>query len=193
MRQPTLSSVPEAVLSKDATPGIRLVSEMHPQLRHQPLFREHFGFFRGPRHPLFGERGLTLEDLRSESFVSFKTDRLTDALRPVAVLRAQPQMYGRVIGTSSNLEEVRRMIVSGLGIGPLPIHVMERYVQAGLLWQLPPYEDPPAIDICLVTNPHASLGRAERLFIDDLLKRARSESGGPMVFRAGETTLPRTG
>lgn len=193
----TSSSVLEAVLSKDATLGICLVSEAHPQLRHQLLFREHFGFFCGPRHPLFGEHGLTLEDLRSESFVSFKTDRLTDALRPVAVLRAQLQMYGQVIGTSSNLEEVRRMIVSGLGIGPLPIHVMERDVQAGLLWQLPPYEDPPAIDIFLVTNPRANLGRAERLFIDDLLKRARSDSGGPMVFPAvspgGEDTLPRVG
>lgn len=180
----TSSHVVESVLSKDATLGICLVSQAHPQLHHQLLFREQFGFFCGPRHPLFGERGLSLSDLRGESFVSFKTDRLTDALRPVAVLRAQLQMYGQVVGTSSNLEEVRRMIVSGLGIGPLPIHVMERDIQAGLLWRLPPYEDPPAIDIFLVTNPRANLGRAERLFIDDLLTRARSESGSPPVYPA---------
>lgn len=178
----TSHTVIDAVLSKDATLGICLVSEAHPQLHHRLLFREHFGFFCGPRHPLFGERGLSLSDLRSESFVSFKTDRLTDALRPVAVLRAQLQMYGQVVGTSSNLEEVRRMIMAGLGIGPLPIHVVERDVQAGLLWRLPPYDDPPAIDIFLVTNPRATLGRAERLFIELLLARARSGSEQPPVY-----------
>ena len=180
----TSGSVIQSVLSKEATLGICLVSEAHPQLQHRLLFREHFGFFCGPRHPLFGEEGLTLADLRGESFVSFKTDRLTDALRPVAVLRAQLQMYGQVVGTSSNLEEVRRMIVAGLGIGPLPIHVVERDVQAGLLWRLPPYEDPPAIDIFLVTNPRATLGRAERRFIEDLLAQAQSGSAQPPVFPA---------
>lgn len=178
----TSSGVLEAVLSKDATLGICLVSEAPPQLQHRVLFREHFGFFCGPRHPLFGREGLSLADLRGESFVSFKTDRLTDALRPVAVLRAQLQMYGEVVGTSSNLEEVRRMILSGLGIGPLPIHVVERDVEAGLLWRLPPYEEPPAIDIFLVTNPRANLGRAERLFIAALLDRVRSGGTGLPVY-----------
>jgi len=178
----TSARVIEAVLSKEASLGICLVSEAHPQLRHELLFREHFGFFCGPRHPLFGESGLSLADLRGESFVSFKTDRLTDALRPVAVLRAQLQMYGQVVGTSSNLEEVRRMIVAGLGIGPLPIHVVERDVQSGLLWRLPPYDDPPAIDIFLVTNPRATLGRAERRFIEDLLRHSRHGAGRPPVY-----------
>lgn len=164
----TSSNVTDAVLSKSATLGICLVSEAHPQLDYRLLFREHFGFFCGPNHPLFGQRDLKLDDLRGESFVSFKTDQLTDALRPVAILRAQLQMYGQVIGTSSNLEEVRRMIVAGLGIGPLPIHVVQADVEAGLLWQLPPYEDPPAIDIFRVTNPRASLSRAERLFLEVL-------------------------
>jgi len=175
----TSSSVIEAVLSKEATLGICLVSQAHPQLDYRLLFREHFGFFCGPRHRLFGRGDLTLEALRGEEFVSFKTDRLTDALRPVAVLRAQLQMYGQVVGTSSNLEEVRRMIVAGLGIGPLPIHVVERDVRAGLLWRLPPFEAPPAIDIFLVTHPRARLGRAERLFIETLTAHAGAD---PMIF-----------
>ncbi|MDZ7747829.1 MAG: LysR family transcriptional regulator [Halofilum sp. (in: g-proteobacteria)] len=180
----TSATVVEAVRAKDATLGICLVSQPDPQLEHRVLFREHFGFFCGPRHRLFGHSGLDVEDLRGESFVSFKTDRLTDALRPVAVLRAQLQMYGQVVGISSNLEEVRRMIVAGLGIGPLPIHVVERDVQAGLLWQLPPYEAPPAIDIYLVTHPRANLGRAERRFIRHLLTHARSGDRAPPVFPA---------
>lgn len=175
----TSSSVIHAVLAKTATLGICLVSEARSQLAYHHLFREYFGFFCGPNHRLFGRRGLQLEDLRGESFVSFKTDRLTDALRPVAMLRAELQMYGRIVGTSSNLEEVRRMIVAGLGIGPLPVHVVEADVRAGLLWRLPPYKTPPAIDIFLVSNPGAKLGRAERLFMDALIARSGAKPCNP--------------
>lgn len=182
----TSAAVIEAVRAKEATLGVCLISEPDPQLDHHELFREHFGFFCGPDHRLFGQSGLRVEDLRGESFVSFKTDRLTDALRPVAVLRAQLQMYGRVVGTSSNLEEVRRMIVAGLGIGPLPIHVVERDVRAGLLWRLPPFDSPPAIAIYLVTNPRATLGRAERLFLDALIAQAGGENSTPPIYPSGE-------
>lgn len=63
------------------------------------------------------------------------------------------------------------MIVAGLGIGPLPIHVVERDLRDGLLWRLPPYDDPPAIDIYLVTNPRMTHGRAESLFLEALRRR----------------------
>ncbi|HKJ95238.1 MAG TPA: LysR family transcriptional regulator [Gammaproteobacteria bacterium] len=184
----TSSHVTQSVLAKEATLGICLVSERHPRLDYRLLFREHFGFFCGPRHRLFGRRRLGLDQLREESFVSFKTDRLTDALRPVAMLRARLDLHGPIVGTSSNLEEVRRMITAGLGIGPLPIHVVERDIRAGLLWRLPPYQDPPAIDIYLVTNPRARHSRAEGLFLDLLLRHAGTGQRAPLVFP--EETVP---
>lgn len=157
----TSSVVTERVLEKQASFGVCLVHEQHPRLTYKLLFREHFGFFCGPRHRLFGKTGLALSDLKGETSVSFRTDRLSDALRPVTLLRATAGIDDRVIGVSSNLEEVRRMIVAGLGIGPLPVHAVERDVRDGLLWRLPPYEDAPAIDIYLVSNPRARLNRAE--------------------------------
>ena len=57
------------------------------------------------------------------------------------------------------------MILAGLGIGALPLHVARRDEQAGMLWQLPPYDDPPAIDIHIVTNPQSRLNRAEKSLI----------------------------
>ena len=57
------------------------------------------------------------------------------------------------------------MVIAGLGIGALPVHVAHRDVREGLLFRLPPYRDPPAIDIWLVHNPAASLNQAEREFI----------------------------
>lgn len=170
----TSSLVQHAVLQKRASLGFCLVGEANPKLHYEHFFREHFGFFCGPRHRLFGRRGLSLSALRGEAFVSFKTDQLSDALRPVALLRERAGLGGRIVGTSSHLEEVRRMILAGLGIGPLPIHVVERDLREGLLWRLPPYEEPPAIDIYLVTNPKVHPSRAEALFLDSLRSRIAS-------------------
>ncbi|MFB4202555.1 hypothetical protein KBTX_03052 [wastewater metagenome] len=189
----TSSNVTQAVLAKEATLGICLVHEKHPRLDYELLYREHFGFFCGPRHRLFQRRGLHLEDLGGETFVSFRTDQLTDALRPVAMLRAQLPVQGPTVGTSSNLEEVRRMIVAGLGIGPLPIHVVDREVRDGVLWQLPPYDEPPAVDIYVVTNPRSRLGRAERLFLELLIARAGVHEQGALELPGNRRLPPRTG
>jgi len=167
----TSEDVITRILQKQASFGICLVHEKHAKLEYTRLFREYFGFFCGPGHRLFGRSGLNLSDLRGETSVSFRTDRLTDALRPVALLRAEAELEDRVVGLSSHLEEVRRMIVAGLGIGPLPIHVARRDVELGQLWRLPPYDNPPAIDVYVVHNPRTHFNRAERGLLDLLLAR----------------------
>ena len=178
----TSGNVTSQVLSQQASFGICLVNEQHPRLEYRRLYREHFGFFCGPTHHLFGKSDLTLADLRSEAFVSFSTDQLSDALAPVAVLRAREGMKGKVIATSPHLEEVRPLINAGLGIGPLPIHVVQNAMERGQLWRLPPYDAPPAIDIYLVTNPRMSQSRAERFFIDNLTERLAKAPDGYFVY-----------
>ena len=59
------------------------------------------------------------------------------------------------IGTSSHLEEVKRLIIAGFGFGPLPIHVVEDDVRAGRLWRLPPYDGAPMVDVHLVHDRSA--------------------------------------
>jgi DNA-binding transcriptional LysR family regulator len=157
-----------AVANRDACFGICLMSERHPKLVHEVLYRERFGYFCGPRHPLFGRTGLPLSVLRQEPYVSFNTDRMSDALWPVALLRQREEFEGRIVGTSSHLEEVRRLIVAGFGFGPLPIHVVEDDIRAGRLWRLPPYEDAPLVDVHLVHDPSARLGRAESVLLAEL-------------------------
>ena len=168
--------VVKAILEKNASLGICLVDRNEPGLQYDHMYREHFGYFCGPDHHLFGKRGLTLDDLKGETSVSFATDRLQDVLRPVAILRAQINIDDTIRATSSHLEEVRRLIVNGVGIGPLPIHVVSRDVRDGLLWQLPPYEVPPAIDIFMVTNPRSRLNRAEEGFIAGLRSKVAALS-----------------
>lgn len=167
----TSGNVVQQVLEKTASFGICLVDKPHSKLTYRRMYREYFGFFCGPGHPLFGRKGLSMEDLRDESLVSFNTDQLSGQLRPVALLRVQQNVGRRITAVSPHLEEVRRMIVNGLGIGPLPIHVVQRDVESGILWRLPPYESPPAIDIYLVWNPRTALNRAEAEFLAMLRQR----------------------
>lgn len=160
-----------SVSARTASLAICLVHRRDPKLEYLRLYREFFGLFCGPSHPLFGRKGLTQADLAGHSAVSFETDRLHDALSAVSMLRAESRLSEQITGTSSHLEEVRRMIIAGLGIGPLPLHVVARDVADGLLWRLPPHDTPPAIDVHLVWNPKAALNRAERSLLDRLRDR----------------------
>lgn len=162
------TEVAKQVRERRASFGVCLVSQRDPALDYAMVYREFFGFFCGPQHRLYGKTGLTLADLKGEPSVSFQTDHISDALRPVALLRSEARLNADVVGVSSSLEEVRRMIVAGLGIGPLPLHVAQRDVADGTLWRLPPYDAPPAIDIFLLTNPDKAMNRAEKALLSGL-------------------------
>ncbi|MCB1971083.1 MAG: LysR family transcriptional regulator [Geminicoccaceae bacterium] len=157
------------VMAKRASFAICLVRDHNPRLEYRRLYREYFGLFCGPHHPLFGREDLEPGDLAGHGSVSFETDHLQDVLRPVTMMRVQARLAQRITGLSSHLEEVRRMIIAGLGIGPLPVHVARRDVRDGLLWQLPPHAGLPAIDVHVVWNTHAVKNRAEELLLASLL------------------------
>lgn len=168
------------VAAKRASFAICLVGPQTPSLEYRRVYREFFGLFCGPPHPLFGRQDIALEDLAGHGSVSFETDHLEDVLNPVTVMRAQAALAQKVTGVSSHLEEVRRMVIAGLGIGPLPVHVAARDVRDGQLWQVPPYEGLPAIDVYLVWNERANKNRAEEYLLKDL--QAAIENT-PMVAR----------
>lgn len=164
------------VTAKRASLAVCLVHQRSAKLEYHHLYREFFGLFCGPGHPLFGQKGLSKEDLQGHSSISFLTDRLDDVLRPVALIRAESGLDQHIVGLSSHLEEIRRMTIAGLGIGALPVHVVARDIAEGSLWRLPPYEAPPAIDVHLVWNPMARMNRAEEAFLDALKQRINTTS-----------------
>ena len=173
----------ESVTARAASFAVCLVHKRNPQLEYRRLYREFFGLFCGPPHPLFGRRDLTRADLAGHSAVSFDTDRLQDALKPVTLMRAEADLGELVVGTSSHLEEVRRMIIAGLGVGPLPLHVAERDVRDGVMWQLPPFDQTPPIDVHVVWNPRARLNRAERSLLTRLLERIEATPMDKRTYR----------
>jgi len=159
------------VTDKSASVAVCLVRDRNPRLEYRRLYREFFGLFCGPSHPLFGREALAPGDLAGLAAVGFETDRLGDVLHPVTLMRAQADMTENVVGVSSHLEEVRRLIVAGIGIGALPLHVARRDMADGLLWLLPTRGDLPAIDVHVVWNPRTRFNRAEQSFITRLADR----------------------
>ncbi|MBZ0217131.1 MAG: substrate-binding domain-containing protein [Fimbriimonadaceae bacterium] len=114
----------EAVRNNEAAVGIFLTREKLEELEYTLLYREHFGFFCGPTHPLFEQRIEGFDALRTLDYVSFRTDDVSGALAPIADLRRREQLRGQIVGRFTNLEEVKRLIKAGFGFGPLPIHVV---------------------------------------------------------------------
>jgi len=173
IRVETSTNVVQEVRERQASIGICLVNRKLPDMEYVHMYREFFGFFCGGPHPLFGRTDLQMEDLRPCPSVAFDTEEIDNALRPIVLLRNEWGLTREVTGRSSQLEEVRRMVMCGMGIGAFPIHVVQRDIEAGLLWRLPPYQDPPAVDIFVVLNPRKQLNRAEDRFIGDLLRQIR--------------------
>ena len=174
---PTATLTVEVMASRDALAtvaarrasfAIGLASDPPAVLETAVLYRETFGLFCGPPHPLFGRTGLTAVDLAGRPAVSFQTDRAGDALHNVAAMRRAVGLDERVIGLSTHLEEVRRLIQAGVGIGPLPLHVVADDVARGRLWQLPPFDGLPVIDVHLAWHPKARTNPAEAMLLSML-------------------------
>jgi DNA-binding transcriptional LysR family regulator len=156
------------LLQNRASFGVCLLNEQPTALEARVLYREYFGLFCGPPHRLFGRENINISELKNENAVSFQTDEVAGLLSSVAHMRKRLGMRSTPKGLSSNLPEVRRMIVANIGIGALPVHVANRDVQSGLLWQVPPYRSLPVVDIHFVTNAKRSLNSAERALISML-------------------------
>ena len=162
-----------------ATLGLCLVRASRPRLKTRVMFREFFALYCGPKHRLFGRKDIRLSELQGEASVSFQTDIESGPLYSVTQLREQALMKPELKGVSANLPEVRRMIMSNIGIGALPVHVATKDVSLGNLWQLPPYKKLPSIDICLVTNPSRSQNPAEGTLVsmlDDFIDQTPRET-----------------
>ncbi|MCA0043427.1 LysR family transcriptional regulator [Celeribacter litoreus] len=156
------------VAQNRASLGLCLLHKIPSDLKATVLYREKFGLFCGPKHRLFHRDSVSLSELEGEPSVSFQTETEGGALEPVTKLRLRAKMATNWRGVSSNLLELRRMIVTNIGIGALPLHVAKRDTGLGLLRQLPPYNELPLINIYLLNNPKRKLSEAEAAFLSQL-------------------------
>jgi DNA-binding transcriptional LysR family regulator len=128
--------------------------------------RERYALYCGRGHRLFGVRDAMLDDLRGDYYVAFTADVLGGQhMNAITAVRAMGSFGQKVRAVSSHVEEVTRLIAADVGVGMLPNHLAEPHVNAGHLWQLPPYDSLPAQDVFVITNPAAMLNPAEQAFL----------------------------
>ena len=162
------SDIVSALQEKTATLGLSLNRRPQPRLEQRLFLRQRYAFFCGKHHALFGRQDIGEGDLQRENFVSFTSDQIGGMLSPLTIFRDQQGFSGRIVASSPSLEEVRRLVIAGFGIGCLPEHVVAADVEAGLLWRLPPHEGIADVDIHLLWNREQRMSRAETLFIERL-------------------------
>lgn len=154
------------VTQEKAGIGICLLTKPIIGLTCRHLFREEFSVFCGAEHRLFGKTEIDVRDLQQESVVAFTCATEGMGLEPMTMLREGLGLGNRISGSSHDLEEVRRMIVCGLGIGILPAVAVVEQVEHGELWPLKLVDQPLGADVFLVHSPQSQLTPPEQLFVD---------------------------
>ncbi len=165
------SDIVAALLEKTASLGLSLNRRAQPRLEQRLFLRQRYAFYCGCNHALFGRESLSESDLQSENFVSFTSDQIGGMLSPLTIFRDQQGFSGRIVASSPSLEEVRRLVIAGYGLGCLPEHVVAEDEQKGLLWRLPPHDGVADVDIHLLWNREQKMSRAETVFIEQLQQR----------------------
>jgi DNA-binding transcriptional LysR family regulator len=161
--------VKQNLLNYTASIGICLKYRKHAELSDTLLLSQKYNLYCGKDHHLYQQENISIRALRDEFFVSFASEQLDGVLAPLAIYRAQERLEGRIVGTSDNLEEVRRMIKAGLGIGALPENVVQQDVLSGNLCQLPPYDGLARISLYLMWNKMPKFSEAEEVFFSALM------------------------
>ncbi|MDH4761590.1 LysR family transcriptional regulator [Pseudomonas sp. CBMAI 2609] len=160
------SDIISSLLQKTATLGLALCRIPQPKLEQRVLLQQRYAFFCGRRHPLFGRSDLSLADLQGENFVSFTSDQIGGSLSPLTIFRDQQGFTGRIVASSPSLEEIRRLVGAGYGIGCLPQHVVTDDVAAGELWRLPPGEGVADVDVHLLWHREQRMTQAETALLE---------------------------
>lgn len=169
----TWYAIGRAVLRDETDIGIAPADYIHGELEYRPLFREIHRVYCGASHPRFGG---TVEDpkaLAGEAFVLTGADEPN----PLTKYRLRLGLGRNVAGTTEHLEEAKRLLLLGIGVGFLPEGFAAPEVAEGRLWPLTPPMHETSMEIYVITNPKAP-NRLPKVFLLDEL-HARFDATAP--------------
>ncbi|UXX81758.1 LysR family transcriptional regulator [Roseovarius pelagicus] len=181
----TVMNGPELILSlsnKIIHFGICPAATKRDDFDYFHLFKEYCAFYCGPSHPLFGKKGLKIDDLRGHTAIAYQTAVLSDSLKSITDLSEEVGFASPFVGVANTLDELRRMVVSGLGIGAIPVQIAARDVRDGRLWPLPPFEDVMPIDVYLITNTKVRPSATEQSFLSIMREEVNKLPESERIF-----------
>jgi DNA-binding transcriptional LysR family regulator len=141
--------IEERVLKQEAEIGVAPVRGSLDRLDYHYLYREQHVAVCGAGHPLAGKRFTDPDALADTAFILPEGDEA----EPVRAYRVAHGWGRSLAGQSLDLNEVRRMVIAGLGIALLPYEFLAADIEAGRISLL--MEPSPEVqdDVYIVTNP----------------------------------------
>jgi DNA-binding transcriptional LysR family regulator len=136
-------------------------------LRYEPLVREFQQLYCGRSHALFGARVTSPEMLTDERFILTGSDEPDD----VRHFRLRYRLGLAPAGEAENLEEAKRMIEAGVGIGFLPTVLIERSTRQDALWPILPQAMLPNYYLYLITKSETQQTLPTQLFLREIRRR----------------------
>lgn len=176
------------LMNREVNIGLSNMKSVHSTLNFELIGYEEMGFYCGPDHPLFGKENASLDELGGLPYISFESDQPGEGLSDIAQLRASHRNWGRTVAISSNEEEVRRLIVTGLGFGALTVEGAKAFVSQGLLWPININAPLPSCEVYLATPAAVPLTEAEARFVS-LLRQSSAEFMRRRFFSQGGVGL----
>jgi len=151
--------------------GVGYDSDVRGSMVYEPLFVERQQLYCARSNPLFGHRISRLNELKDEGFVLTGDDEI----ETVTHLRRRYRLGTHVSGLAEDINEARRLIIQGVGIGFLPILAVEHEVFKGRLWPMLHADSEPFYDIFLLARSEPARDTATQLFLDEVVRRIRAQ------------------
>ncbi len=156
--------IEDMLLRNEAEVGISPKVNSHEDLTYAWLYREQHVLVCGKDHPLYGEHDDRPDRFADQAFVLPSDDEAV----PVRLYRERHQWGRNIVGQSLDLNEVKRLVIAGLGVALLPQEFLEPDLQRGLLWRLMAPSPETQDDIFIIAYPENPRYFAVRQFLDML-------------------------
>lgn len=151
--------------------GVGYDSSVRGSLMYEPLLVERQQLYCSRISPYFGYRVSRLGELKDQGFVLTGEDEIEQ----ITHLRRRYRLGTHVSGLAEDINEARRLIASGVGIGFLPVLAAEGEVAKGRLWPILHADSEPSYDIFLLARSEPARDTATQLFWDEAIRRVRAQ------------------
>jgi DNA-binding transcriptional LysR family regulator len=151
--------------------GVGYDSTVRASLVYEPLFCERQQLYCSRIHPYFGRRITRLNEMKDEGFILTGDDEI----ETITHLRRRYRLGTKVSGLAEDINEARRLIVQGVGVGFLPVLSAQDEVTRGRLWPMLHADAEPTYDIFLLARAEPARDTATQLFLDEVTRRIRAQ------------------
>ena len=134
-----------------------------PQFRWHKLPSQEFGYFCGPKHPLYRVEDVDPATLSGSDMVGFEGEALAGPLAQIARHRARHDIGDVVKFSATSIIELINLVRDSASIACIATAHAQSF--AADLWQIPLHIDPPKVDVYGIIDTDRPFTAAERAIV----------------------------